>query len=82
MMHDVWCMRTTLNLDPDILLAVKELAELRGTTAGKILSDLARSALKGGREGGAVRNGVPLLEPTSEEGIVTSEAVGRLRDED
>ena len=28
-------MRTTLNLDDDVLLAVKELAELRGATAGE-----------------------------------------------
>jgi hypothetical protein len=75
-------MRTTLNLDPDVLLAVKELAEIRGTTAGKVLSELARTALKAAREGGLVRNGVPLLEPTPDEGVVTSEVVDRLRDEE
>lgn len=71
-----------MNLDPDILLAVKELAELRGTTAGKVLSDLARSALRNAPEAGAIRNGVPLLEPTADEGVVTSEAVNRLLEED
>ena len=73
-------MRTTLNLDPDVLLAVKELAELRGSTAGQVLSELARSALKVEQERSAVRNGVPLLEPTPDEGIVTMEVVNRLRD--
>jgi hypothetical protein len=75
-------MRTTLNLDPDVLLAVKELAALRGSTAGQVLSQLARSALKAERERGEVRNGVPLLEPTPDEGIVTLEVVSRLRDQE
>jgi hypothetical protein len=52
--------RTTLDLDEDILQAAKELAAARGTTAGKVLSELARKALT--RSGtGRVRNGVPVL---------------------
>lgn len=73
-------MRTTLNLDDDVLLAVKELAELRGLTAGEILSELARTALATRHVDAEVRNGVPVLEPTAEAGIVTSEVVERLRD--
>lgn len=38
-------MRTTLNLDEDVLLAVKERARREGRTAGEVLSDLARQAL-------------------------------------
>jgi hypothetical protein len=38
-------MRTTLDIDDDILQAVKELARAEGKTAGKMLSELARSAL-------------------------------------
>lgn len=53
-------MRTTLDLDPDVLQAAKELAEARGTTAGKVLSELARRALAPGRAA-RTRNGVPLL---------------------
>ena len=74
-------MRTTLNLDEDVLLAVKELAQLRGKSAGEILSELARAALRGESEDRTVRNGVPILEPTGREGIVTPEVVDRLRDE-
>jgi hypothetical protein len=74
-------MRTTLNLDDDILLAVKELARLKGTTAGRVLSDLARKALKPGPDGSSERNGVALLPPTPLEAIVTTEAVNRLRDD-
>ncbi len=40
-------MRTTLNLDDDVLLAVRERARREGRTAGDVLSDLARQALTG-----------------------------------
>ena len=38
-------MRTTLDIDDDVLLAAKELAEAQRSTVGKVLSDLARKAL-------------------------------------
>ncbi|MHA7649905.1 CopG family transcriptional regulator [Mycobacterium sp. ML4] len=38
-------MRTTLSLDDDVLLAVKERERRENRTAGKVLSDLARQAL-------------------------------------
>lgn len=53
-------MRTTLDLDEDILQAAKEMAAARRTTAGKILSDLARKALTP-THAARTRNGVPLL---------------------
>lgn len=74
-------MRTTLNLDDDILLAVKELARIRGTTAGQVLSELARTALKPGPDAASERNGVAILPPTPGEAVVTTEAVNRLRDD-
>lgn len=40
-------MRTTINLDDDVLLAVKERARRENRPAGKVLSDLARQALTG-----------------------------------
>ena len=40
-------MRTTLNLDEDVLLAVQERARREKRTAGQVLSDLARQALTG-----------------------------------
>jgi hypothetical protein len=54
-------MRTTLDLDPDILQAAKELASVRGTTAGKVISDLVRKALEPVAATTKVRNGVPLM---------------------
>jgi hypothetical protein len=40
-------MRTTLDIDDDVLSAAKELAAAQKVTAGKVLSDLARRALLG-----------------------------------
>lgn len=74
-------MRTTLNLDDDVLLAVKELAKLRGSTAGEVLSELARAALECPAEAQTTRNGVRLLEATGDAGIVTSEHVAELLDD-
>jgi hypothetical protein len=74
-------MRTTLDVDDDVLQAAKEIAANRGTTAGKVLSDLARKALTPTRTTGE-RNGVPLM-PRRPKGSErpTMETVNRLRDE-
>jgi hypothetical protein len=71
-------MRTTLDLDDDVLEAAKEMAELRGVTAGKVVSDLVRKALARTTVE-TVRNGVPLLPPRGG-GIVTMKHVNELRD--
>lgn len=44
-------MRTTLNLDDDVLLAVKERARRDNRSAGEVLSELAREALTGRHRG-------------------------------
>lgn len=74
-------MRTTLDIDDDILQAAKEIAENRATTAGRVLSDLARKALQPRRES-RVRNGVPLM-PRRPKGSArpTLDLVNQLRDE-
>ncbi len=72
-------MRTTLDIDPDVMLAAKDLAARKHTTAGHVLSELARQALTSRRTRGE-RNGVPLF-PTKKGGtVVTLELVNRLRD--
>lgn len=40
-------MRTTVSLDDDVYLAVRERARRESRTAGEVLSDLARQALTG-----------------------------------
>ena len=82
-MLDSPIMRTTLDIDEDVLEAAKELAAARRTTAGKALSDLARRGLAPPAEQQpSVRNGVPLLPPRPGSRPVTMEEVNRLRDEE
>lgn len=38
-------MRTTLDIDDDLMAAAKELARRQGTTAGRVVSELLRRAL-------------------------------------
>jgi hypothetical protein len=75
-------MRTTLDLDEDVLLAAKELAVAGGTTAGKILSALARKGLAGPTRAARVRHGVPVLpRRTGDAPRPTMKLVNDLRDE-
>ena len=39
-MRDVSTVRTTLDLDPDVLPAAKEIAAARGTTTGRVVAEL------------------------------------------
>jgi hypothetical protein len=74
-------MRTTLDIDPHVLAAAKELAEARKTTAGKVISDLARRALtRPAKHRPARRNGFLVLPQRG--GVVTSELVQRLVEEE
>lgn len=82
MVRDDSRVRTTLDIDSDVLQAAKELATIRKTTAGKILSELARQALEPPRRMSSVRNGVPVLPRRAGARLVTLAVVNRLRDED
>ena len=53
-------MRTTIDLEADILQAAKEMTSVNGTTAGRVISDLARKALEP-VDSPRIRNGVPLM---------------------
>lgn len=74
-------MRTTLDIDDDILQAAKELAAARGSTAGKVLSELARRGLAGTGDTAPTRNGVPLLPARPGEAPVTMKRVAELGDD-
>ena len=77
-------MRTTLDIDPEVLQAAKELARQQHRTAGEVLADLARLALRAAdvpssKEAPASFFG---FRPFSARGSpVTNEAIDRLRDE-
>jgi hypothetical protein len=74
-------MRTTLDLDDDVLQVAKEIAATRNTTAGRVVSELVRKALQS-RHRGRVRNGVPLLpRRPAEARRPTMKLVNELRDD-
>jgi hypothetical protein len=80
-MRDDQQVRTTLDIDEDVLESAKELAARRKTTAGRVLSELARSALAPRGRSPRKRNGVPILPEQRRARLVTPEIVNRLRDE-
>ena len=76
-------MRTTLDIDDDVLAAAKQLARKRNSTAGEVISELARQALTTSSipdEEPSYRNGFRLLPRTGK--IITSEMVRKWLEED
>ena len=73
-------MRTTLDLEEDVLLAAKEIAKQRGSTVGRVLSDLVRQALTR-QTPVSIKHGLPLFPVQPDAGVVTLEMVNHLRDE-
>jgi hypothetical protein len=75
-------MRTTLDIEDDVLQAAKELAQREGGTAGQVISTLARRGLAlpaaGRKNRSGVRGGVPVLPSRGE--VVTLDHVQQLRD--
>ena len=74
-------MRTTLDIDEDVLETAKEIAAKRGTTTGNVISELARTALTPRGKSSPKRNGVPVLPRRKHGSPVTAAVVNRLRDE-
>ena len=70
-------MRTTLDIDEDVLVAAKKIARMQRRTAGAVLSDLARKAIQD-QTVPRILNGVPLLTPISGAPVLTMELVDRL----
>ncbi len=76
-------MRTTLDIEDDVLQAAKELARQGGGTAGKVISTLARRsmAVSSGQESKVSpvsRGGVPVLPSRGE--VITLEHVQNMMD--
>ena len=77
-------MRTTLDIEDDILQAAKELAGKEGSTAGAVISRLAREGLRGPVKSHtrlSIKNGVPVF-PARPGEIVTLEHVQKIMDEE
>jgi len=75
-------MRTTLDIDDDVLQAAKEIAATAGKSAGKVLSELARRGLAPARPKVRTRNGVPLLPRPAGTRPLTMQEVNEIRDSD
>jgi len=75
-------MRTTLDIDDDVLAVTKDLARDRALSTGKLISNLLRLALETKTESPQMRNGILLL-PSRPGGMpLTMAEVNRLRDDD
>jgi hypothetical protein len=75
-------MRTTVDLDEDILRTAKELAREKEQSLGRVLSDLARRGLQPPVPKYKTRNGIPLLMPEPGDPPITSELVRELLERD
>jgi hypothetical protein len=76
-------MRTTLDIDDDVLAAAKQPAKKRNSTAGEVISDLDRQALTWSsvpEEEPCYRNGFRLLPRAGQS--ITSEMVRKWLEED
>ena len=78
-------MRTTLDIDDDILAAVKERAKREHRTAGEIISELARASLTRSAHVPATAEPAAVygLSPFGSRGaVVTNERIDKLREDD
>lgn len=77
-------MRTTLDIDDDVLQAAKDRARRQRRTTGEVISELARSALTTGASGTdrATRPVYGFRPFPRRGGVVTNELIDKLRDED
>lgn len=76
-------MRTTLDIDDDVLRAAKEIARREKRTAGSVVSELARRSLV--TPMAEVREAPPIygVRPFSPRGgVVSNELIDRLREDD
>ena len=74
-------MRTTLDIEDDVLSAVKEISRQRKVSIGKALSDLVRQALTR-KTSETMRHGVPQFPVQPDAEVVSLKLVNKLRDED
>jgi len=76
-------MRTTINIDDDVLAAVKQLAHSRSESVGVVVSELVRKGIHppGFRYESSVKNGPPVFKVSENAKILTTEDVKSAEDE-
>ena len=75
-------MRTTLDIDADLLQAAKEMAAMHKKTLGQMVSELIRKGMERPALAVRVRNGIPLLTPRPGMPPITMAMVNAWRDEE
>ncbi len=73
-------MRTTIDLDDDLLSALKPVAAAEGRSLGRVVSDLVRSALRADR-GSVVETGFPVFALPADARLFGPDEVARALDE-
>jgi hypothetical protein len=73
-------MRTTLEIDDDLLALAKQVARENGTTVGQVISTLARQSLVA-QKPAKERNGVRLFPPAGKTPRPDLRIVNQLRDD-
>jgi hypothetical protein len=73
-------MRTTIDLDDELLRTAKGIAQVRGQTLSKVISELAWNGLRPDAAGGGTRNGFPVLPSRPGKLPVTPEHVAEMLD--
>jgi hypothetical protein len=73
-------MRTTLDLDEDVVTAARELAAIEGRSLGTVISELARRGLTPARI--EAEDGLPVIRVPAGTPPITPEMVRRALDED
>jgi hypothetical protein len=72
--------RTTLEIDDDVLAAARELARGRGESIGAVVSALARAGLA--PTSVDIVDGLPVIRATAGSSVITSELVNRALDDE
>ena len=75
-------MRTTLDIDEDVLKVAREIAQARKQSIGKVISDTVRKNLAASNSLDEVVNGIYVIPTTRDSSPITLELVNKLRDED
>ena len=70
-------MRTTLNIDDEILEAARFIARERNLSVGAVLSDLARRGLRPVHAGARTHTGFPVFEVSDDSTVLTLDRVKR-----
>lgn len=74
--------RTTINLDDDILATAKAMAAQQRKPVGEVVSSLVRRALKPSGRQITERNGIPLFPIRKDAKAVTPEIIRELMEDD